>query len=90
MSFPRTQIKRGVNPEFLYIIDCCNIWIFTMTYIQVYIFSKKMHVRIYFGYQISPKMLFVFEKIKKKKKKKKISLFLAQNICDKITNMILS
>ena len=58
-------LKRGVNPEFLKFINCCNFWIFTMTYIKVYIFGKEMSHRIYFWCQISPKMLIFWENHKK-------------------------
>ena len=34
--------KRGVNPEFLKFIDRCNFWIFTVTYIKLYIFGKEI------------------------------------------------
>ena len=30
-------LKRGVNPKFLKLIDRFNFWMFTVTYIKVYI-----------------------------------------------------
>ena len=40
--------KRGVNPEFLKFRDRCNFWIFTATYIKVYIFGKVLSRSIHF------------------------------------------
>ena len=75
--------NRGVNPEFLKFTDRCNIWIFTLTHIKVYIFGKVMSRWIHFLHQISPKMLMLWENHKK-------ITFLAQNFCDKLTKIILN
>ena len=59
-----SDLKKGVNSDILKFIDRFNFWILTVIYIKVYIFGKEMSHRIYFRYQISPKML-ISEKITK-------------------------
>ena len=94
-----TFIKlRGVSNLNFWNLSTANFWIFTVTYRYIiHIFGKEMSHRIYFWYQISPKMFFflfllcfvfcfvLFFVFFLKK-----TTFLAQNFCDKLPKIILS